>query len=188
MPTLTPAINAGQIVLAGNTYVTLEQANAYFQGRIHSAGWFDQPELYREQSLLTAVFTLDQRTWIGGIVREDQPLMWPRVAIRPIERRSRRRIRTGFETLTGATAGLYDTQGRFWPSNDIPRPIKHAQCELAFVVLLEILSLEGDAAIKSWSADGASVTYDRPLKQGELPLSVKQFLPPFVMSGPQLER
>jgi hypothetical protein len=188
MPTLTPAIDAGQIVLAGNSYVTLEQANTYFQGRIHAADWFEQDDLYREQSLLTAVFTLDERNWIGGVVREDQPLAWPRVAIRPIERRSRRRIRTGFETLTGATSGLYDFRNRFWASTVIPTPIQNAQCELAFALLIETLSLEGDASIKSWSADGASVTYDRPLKQGELPLSVKQFLAPLVMSGPQLER
>ena len=187
--TLTPALSAGVIDLAGNTYVTTAEADTYFDSRANGSGWSDYGDDDHKRALITAAEMLDaSRRWIGGLVREDQPLAWPRVAIRPIERRSRRLIRTGFETLTGATAGLYDGKRRFWASTVIPKPIKDAQCELAFSILVEGLKLAGKAGVKSFSADGVSVTFDRPPERADLPLTVARLLAPLSLSGPEMER
>jgi hypothetical protein len=189
MPTLTPAINgSNEIDLAGNTYAILNEADTYFEGRAGGQAWLDADVGEREQSLLTAISILDSQRWIGGLVREDQPLAWPRVAIRPMERRSRRLIRTGFETLLGATAGLYDHKNRFWASTAIPTPIKNAQCELAFAILVSDFNYEGEAEVKSFSDDKMSVTFDRPRDRSELPMFVRRFLSPLIMSGPELRR
>lgn len=188
MPTLTPALNAGVIDLAGNTYVTLAEANTYFDNRANGASWGAQAQTDRERALLTAVSLQDSsRRWIGALVREDQPLAWPRVAIRPNERRSRRLIRTGFETLTGATAGLYDAKSRFWAATVIPKPIKDGQCELAFAFLINGFNYETEAEVKSFSADGLSVTFDMP-QRGDFPLIVARLLAPLALSGPETMR
>lgn len=188
--TLTPAINGSdEIDLAANSYVTIAEAQAYFNSRVNGSGWFDYGDDDHRRALISAAESLDEsRRWIGAVVREDQPLQWPRVAIRPIERRTRKMIRTGFETLTGASGGLYDLNSRFWAANTIPKPIKSAQCELAFSLLVEGLQLAGKPGIKSFSGDGVSVTYDEPLKRTDLPLIVARLLGPLSLGGTEIER
>lgn len=190
MPTLTPAINgSNQIDLAGNSYVALDEATAYFDNRQDGIRWFDYGPDDQTRALISAAMSLDEsRRWIGGLVREDQPLQWPRVAIRPIERRSRKLIRTGFETLIGASGGLYDLSNRFWAATTIPKPIKNAQCELAFELLVTGLPLAGKPGIKSFSQDGVSVTYDKPVGREALPLIVAKLIAPLSLSGPEMER
>lgn len=182
--TLTPALNAGVVDLAGNTYASLDEATAYLDSRANGSGWFNYGADDQARALITAAEMLDaSRRWIGAQVREDQPLAWPRVAIRPMERRRRRLIRTGFETLTGATSGLYDAKNRFWASTVIPTPIKHAQCELAFSILVEGLTLAGKPGMKSFSADGVSVEFDRPPGRADLPMIIARLLAPLSLSG-----
>lgn len=192
MPSLlVPAINVSNAIdLSGNTYLTLAQADTYFDNRPGSTGWYGVTSDNKERALLTAVTLLDEaRIWIGAPVREDQPLAWPRVAIRPSERRARRLIRTGFETLTGATGGLYDARSRFWASNVIPKPIKDAQCEIALALLDADYNLApNEASIKSFSADGLSVEFDTPQKRTELPVLVSRLLAPMSMGGVELLR
>lgn len=187
--TLTPALNAGVIDLAGNTYLTLVDADAYFDSRVNGGGWSGYTSDDKSRALITGAQSLDaSRRWIGGLVREDQPLQWPRVAIRPMERRSRRLIRTGFETLTGATAGLYDGKNRFWASTVIPKPIKDAQCELAFALLVGGFGTESGGGMKSFAADGITVDLAEPQEREELPLIVARLLAPLALSGPELMR
>jgi hypothetical protein len=187
--TLTPAINAGVIDLAGNTYVTAAEAKTYLDQRAGGGDWFNYGADDHARALISAAISLDEsRRWIGGLVREDQPLQWPRVAIRPVERRTRRLIRTGFETLTGASGGLYDMKGRFWAATAIPKPIKNAQCELAFELLVAGLPLSGRPGIKSFSQDGVSVTYDKPVERTDLSVIVARLLAPLSYGGPEMER
>jgi hypothetical protein len=131
--TLVTALDVnGVIQAAGNTFADLTYANTYFDQRPNSSAWTNlNDDEDKKKLLLWAMRSLNALGWIGGLLEVTQPLSWPRVAIRPIERSTRRQIRTGFETLTGATSGLYDLRGRFWPSNAIPAPVKNAQCEQA---------------------------------------------------------
>jgi hypothetical protein len=188
-PTPIPAINdSNAIDLAANSYVDLEEARTYFDNRANSGDWFSLGPDDQARALITAAQMLDEsRRWIGGLVREDQPLQWPRVAIRPIERRSRRTIRTGFETLTGATGGLYDLRQRFWAATSIPTPIKSAQCEFAFALITGFDS-GASKSIKSFSEEGVSVTYDRPQQRGELPMEIARLLGPLSLGGPETAR
>ena len=67
----------------------------------------------------------------------DQPLDWPRVAIRPSER-----CNASYPYGTYYGSGLYTGAGLWIPSNTIPQAVKNAQFEFAFAT-------QGSAAMSS---------------------------------------
>lgn len=91
-----------------NSYVTLVEAEAFFDNRVGSADWFDSAE--QEQTLLQACLILDQFDYIGDRATTTQALEWPRI-----------------------TNDFYDIEHDEFPytSTEIPVKIKNAQCEIA---------------------------------------------------------
>jgi hypothetical protein len=61
-----------------NSYVTVEEANAYFVDRLDAAAWTDASAEQKAQSLVTATSQLDQLKWLGSVPDEAQPLAFPR--------------------------------------------------------------------------------------------------------------
>ncbi len=61
-----------------NSYVTVEEANAYFVDRIDAAAWTDASDSQKAQALVTATSQLDQMRWLGSVVSSEQPLAFPR--------------------------------------------------------------------------------------------------------------
>ena len=126
--TLIEALDgSGNIQATGNTFASLSYANTYFDQRPNAAAWIDLTDDEKNRLLLWAMRRLSALNWIGGLLQENQPLCWPRVAIRPIERTP-----PSGQSYGGTNyAGLYDLHKRFWPSNEIPAPVINAQCEQA---------------------------------------------------------
>lgn len=138
--TLTPVIDGtGAIAASGNTLATLAQFTTYLENRLNAGSVLAMAATTREQALLTAMRVLNALPLIGDPYSATQPQsVWPRMATNPMERGSLRfRIRTGYETLTGATGGIYDRNGRFWAVTAIPEPLRNAQCEIAFAMLVD---------------------------------------------------
>lgn len=181
---------SGAIVAGGNTYATIGYADARFAGRASVATWDAASDDTQARAMLDAMDLLRGRNWIGGRLSETQPEDWPRVAIRPIERRSRRQIRTGFETLTGATGGLYDLTSKFWASTVIPAPVKDAQCDLAYLFITA--DFRKDDQYSSIVTKAGSTTLTKKtgadlLKNG-LPEAVTRLLAPLLLSGVEMSR
>ena len=63
-----------------NSYVSLEEADAYFETRITSQDWFDTDCEEKEIALITATSIIDNSSWAGRAVTETQALAWPRIA------------------------------------------------------------------------------------------------------------
>jgi hypothetical protein len=61
-----------------NSYVTVEEADAYFADRLDVVAWTDASETQKAQSLVTATSILDELNWTGYAVSEDQLLAFPR--------------------------------------------------------------------------------------------------------------
>ena len=61
-----------------NSYVTVDNADSYFETRIDSAAWFDASDEVKEQALVTATQLVDDNAWIGSAVSPSQALAWPR--------------------------------------------------------------------------------------------------------------
>lgn len=66
------------LVLNTNSYVTIAEADEYFETRIDSAEWSDSSDEIKEQALVTATQLIDDRPWIGIAVSSSQALAWPR--------------------------------------------------------------------------------------------------------------
>ena len=66
------------LVLNTNSYVTVADADAYFETRIDSAEWVTSSEDVKEQALVTATSLVDDKSWIGYAVSSSQALAWPR--------------------------------------------------------------------------------------------------------------
>lgn len=102
-----------------NSYVTLDEANAYFSGVIKSDFWpssdaYEDSEdviLKKEAALLESRRTLDRLFgWFGNIADFNQVLRWPRT-------------------------GVYDLDERLIPNDTVPEQIKNSQCDLALYLL-----------------------------------------------------
>jgi hypothetical protein len=66
------------LVLNTNSYVTIAQADSYFETRIDSSEWESSDDETKEQALVTATQLIDERHWIGAAVSSSQALAWPR--------------------------------------------------------------------------------------------------------------
>ena len=66
------------LVLNTNSYVTIADADTYFETRIDSAEWEAADDETKEQALVTATQLIDERHWIGAAVSSSQALAWPR--------------------------------------------------------------------------------------------------------------
>jgi hypothetical protein len=66
------------LVLNTNSYVTIAEADAYFETRIDSAEWDASDAEIKEQALVTATQLIDNRPWIGSAISSSQALAWPR--------------------------------------------------------------------------------------------------------------
>ena len=66
------------LVLNTNSYVSIADADTYFETRIDSANWVDAADEIKEQALVTATALIDDNAWIGSAVSSSQALAWPR--------------------------------------------------------------------------------------------------------------
>lgn len=100
-----------------NSYVTLEEANAYHQARLHNDEWQSADDAQKEAAILWATRLLDREMWAGRRTNELQGLRWPRT-------------------------GIYD-QDDYWIKQDVvPTFLKNATAELAFLLLQSDRSAE----------------------------------------------
>ncbi len=61
-----------------NCYVSLDEAETYFETRIDAGAWLNADDEDKESALVTATLILDENQFIGVAVSSDQSLGWPR--------------------------------------------------------------------------------------------------------------
>lgn len=61
-----------------NSYVNVAEANAYFDNTIDAEGWTSATDSVKEKALMTATRMLDEESWTGIALSENQPLAFPR--------------------------------------------------------------------------------------------------------------
>lgn len=106
--TLTLIVENGEIVDGANTYISLADAETYFEGRLHKSAWDEATEVNKKATMVQATRILDQYVkWYGSKVKSAQDRQWPM---------------TGYANID---------------SNAIPIEIKDAECELSLVLLLQ---------------------------------------------------
>jgi len=111
--TFTP--EDGTALAAANSYASVAQATAYFEGHLYPGGWTASSS--KEEALVMATRLLDARTiWIGDKKTKAQGLQWPRESVE----------HDGFEVAT----------------NEIPQEIINTVSELAMLLIANDLTEE----------------------------------------------
>lgn len=146
---------------AANSYVSLDEADAYFATRLNADAWAQAGQASpprQEAALITATQRLDQESFRGRRTYRDQALSWPR-------------------------AGVRGADGLPMPPDEIPGDIKRAQMELALALLSEDLladtGLEGFEHVRIGPID----IKPRRRTAGTLPANVQRFIRTYATGG-----
>lgn len=95
------------LVVGTNSYISVADADLYFEGRLNTDAWDALDVPTKETSLIQATRQLDQLyLWQGFITDINQTLGWPRI-------------------------GAYDCNGVLIEDDEIPRGVEEGTCEFA---------------------------------------------------------
>lgn len=97
-----------------DSYVTVDEADSYFESRLDVAAWTSAPEPMKSKALVTATTLLENIEWTGQIVSDTQPLAFPRSGV-------------FFDPRLGHNVLL--------PTNSVPDRVLKSQMELAYHLL-----------------------------------------------------
>lgn len=137
---------------AANTYVSVEEASAYFETRLNASSWVDALSSIQESALITASNYLDQNfDWEGCKVFDAQSMDWPRSGVVSCD--------AGCDVTCNNVCG---SSVAYIDSDSIPDQIKDATLEMSLNLLNN--NTEADMAnvnrgIKTAKVDVLSVTY-----------------------------
>ena len=151
-----------ELEVGTNTYVSAEDANAYFDTRLNSETWIAASEDDKAKALIMAARTMNEFRYVGRRVTSIQKLAFPRVDTNVVLSEGDLIIYAGLLT-------------------EIPDEVKYAQCEQA------IYLLDGEdqnrqlmqSGVTSYGAGGASFSL---LNDGyaELAPKARHYLKPYL--------
>jgi hypothetical protein len=160
---------------SANSYIDVAAADAYFDDRLDATVWNAAVMPDRTRALLMAANRLEVENWLGNRVTTAQRLAWPRVDVAKVDP-----VGVGYG---GGYHGYGYQFTEVYKSDEIPQPVKDAQCELALAYL------EGfpRTVIKELTADGVTVEIEHPVLAGGLPPRVMRLIAGLI-SGNKLMR
>lgn len=173
MPVVLDATVGG---ISANSYLTVAEADAYFETRLHATAWEDTEEKDRALMMATRVLNMmaqplkylvtgkttsesffkTRRQWTGSPATTTQKLAWPRT-------------------------GMFDANGNAIASNVIPDALKEATAELAFQLLDADRTLDSDIQVQgltSIRAGSVSLSFKDMVEAKVLPDAVWNLMPP----------
>ena len=109
-----------------NSYISLADADTYFEGRVDTDAWDAAETDEQNRTLVTATNRLEQQDFHGTPTDSDQRLKWPR-------------------------SGLTDMDSRSYGQDVIPEPVEEATCELALALVNGDLELK-DTGLEGFNA------------------------------------
>jgi hypothetical protein len=147
---VTLVVEDGSSKTDANTYISLVDADTYFESRVDVSSWSGSTDGEKNISLAHACRVLDSYVdWLGFPSDDDQALAWPRSDV------------------------SYEKNGYeyFIDSDEIPAQVIDAQCELALILVSGDTQKTPDTAgFSSISIAGAiSLVVDRSDRSGVLP-------------------
>jgi len=154
------------LTLNVNSYVTVSEAEDYFETRIDATAWNVADSDDKESALVTATLILDENQFIGAAVSSTQSLAWPRESA------------SYYDTKLGMTVDI--------ASNEIPKRLKLAVFEMANHLLANENLLDNTAQtfekikIGSIAIEDNSSDYIPPPM---VPDTSKKFIKPLLLSA-----
>jgi hypothetical protein len=97
-----------------NSYISVDDAQTYFDDRLNNDNWYNAPAEKQEQSLILATAHLERFDYLGTRVSSTQALKWPRYGVEKPD------------------SGHYYS---YLDATAIPKQVKDATCEMALSLL-----------------------------------------------------
>jgi len=149
-----------------NSYVSVSDADTYFESRLNTSAWTGDDD--KKKALVMAAKRLQDEQWRGSRVDDTQALAWPRYDVEKYDN-------------AGSGYGSYPT---YYDTDEIPQPVKDAQCELALFYLQNTAAEdEANQAIveeAAFDSNAVRVKYANAgqsrAQSGQLPLRVARLL------------
>lgn len=158
--TLVITVEDGSGVPNANSYISVEDADAYFGARLYSTAWTGATKEVQKAALIQATRTLDNYIQWDGIKADPTfDREFPRVDIYETQ------IIDGVQTLVE----LVDM---------VPKEIPMAECELAiWFLIIDVTSVSGTEGFKKLNVPGAiSFEVDNGTKPSLIPALVFQLV------------
>ena len=156
---------------SANSYISVEDADTYFGGRLNSDAWIAAGG-NKEIALAMATSRLDAEQYLGTPTTSTQRLKWPRSSV----------LRDGPSGDDGAWYG-----GTMYDVDTVPRPIQEACCELALALLTagttDPLAATGLEQFERLAVGSIDLTMRDGFRAGQLPDTVSRLLGPFRLGG-----
>lgn len=146
-----------------NSYVTIKEADAYFEDRVNSNIWFSDTTTDQIPALISATNLLEQLEWAGTATPTTAyPLSFPRdVEI--------------YDQKQGKFVELEDDRSTT-SEGTVPQDIKDAQCELALWLLRNASMAEPDVAsafpLSQIGVGSISLQYDTSNTNSDAPKTI----------------
>ena len=142
-----------------NSYVSVSEANAYFENRLGATAWDETDDGVKSQALVTATSILDSFDWLGLAASESQNLAFPRVG------------------------AYYDPKLGFNVSigEGTPNRISIATIELALHLLQNPEVIEDSGFVKALSVSGISLSDIR--SPNKIPGNVRSLINPLLSNS-----
>lgn len=143
-----------------NSYVTVADADVFFANRLDVAAWAEADETMKGQALITATQMLDDMSWAGTAVNEDQPLAFPRIS-------------EYFDPKVGSIVYLDGSM--------IPNRIIRATLELAYHLLNNDGLLDAAGGIESITI--GTIKLDGIKAVNKLPMFIRNVIKPLLVNA-----
>ncbi len=146
------------ITVGENSYIDTEEANTYFNGRLHAESWGETSDADKEKALRQATKEIDRQLLKGRKATDTQELAFPRLV-----------------------SGI-----RGYPDEEVPETVKEACCEVALALLergnsqRRKLQQEG---VRSFTLGNMSETYAPGAGRGQISQEAKELLRPWLLGG-----
>ena len=170
----TIVVEDGTGLSTANAYISYADANTYWENHGNPSDWTDEDQSAREEAIRIASQYLDavyKLQWKGTRCEQDQALDWPR-------------------------AGGYDSDGYAIESDEVPRAVEQACCELALLHITEtdglLPNLEDPGTVSAYSVKVGPVSESTRWSGGKGEFKefsiVERILTPVIESGNMLYR
>jgi hypothetical protein len=140
-----------------NSYVTVAEADSYFENRLDVAAWSSATPEDKAKALTTATAYLDDLRWIGYAVSDSQLLAFPRTG-------------SYFDPRAGYEVVLDD--------NEVPTRVVNATFELAYHFLNNDGLLDDTGTVDAIQV--GSISLQNVRAASKVPLHVKRLINPLL--------
>jgi len=117
------AIDAEVGGVSANSYVSIADADLFFETRSYASAWTSASDENKEATLVQATRVVNiSYYFLGSISSQTQALRWPR-------------------------SSVYDQDGRLYADDALPKPLKDAVCDFALYILQSDLLADDSASL-----------------------------------------